>query len=117
LCGLLGLGACGVPFTLQDLHPGPQAIGARLRLIGAGSEPIDLHRQPVPFGLESSDLAGLGCGRCQLAPQGFQAVAQRVSSGALPFPPRFGTVGSLALLFRSPFSRVGASPFVCNSLI
>ena len=47
LSGLLDLSACGVPFTLQDIDPCAQAISARLGLIGASSEPVDLRRQSV----------------------------------------------------------------------
>jgi hypothetical protein len=49
---LLGRSACGVPFTLEDIDPSAQAVGARLGLIGASSEPVDLRRQSVALCLE-----------------------------------------------------------------
>ena len=58
--GLLDLCACAVPFMLQDNNPSAQRVVSSLGLIGADSEPVDLRSQPVAFGLQSTDLAGMG---------------------------------------------------------
>jgi hypothetical protein len=114
----LGCLACSVPFTLQDIDPSAQAIGARLGLIGASSEPVDLRRQPVALGLECADLAGMGLAevvdhglrlsdclggvhtllmRGQLLLQRLDALAQGIGPGA------FGGGRGLGLACPGPF--------------
>ncbi len=107
--GLLGLSTCGVAFTLQDIDPGAQAIGASLGLIGACREPVDLRCQSVALCLESTDLAGVGLAEAvdhglgpsdrldsvhtlladgKLRPQRLDPLAQRVGASTFGVPPR-----------------------------